>query len=72
MPHSKADCTGNAQDILAHFFGAITSGESLALLLDYDGTLAPFHVDPAKTLPYPGVRELLIEIQACRRCRTIL
>lgn len=33
------------------------------LILDYDGTLAPFHVDPSKAQPYPGVREILSRIQ---------
>jgi trehalose-phosphatase len=33
------------------------------LILDYDGTLAPFHVDPSKAQPYPGVREFLSRIQ---------
>ena len=29
------------------------------LLLDYDGTLAPFHPNPEEALPYPGIREML-------------
>ena len=29
------------------------------LLLDYDGTLAPFHANPEEAVPYPGVREVL-------------
>lgn len=33
------------------------------LLLDYDGTLAPFRVDRFKARPWAGVRELLAEIQ---------
>lgn len=32
------------------------------LLLDYDGTLAPFHVDPAQARPYPGIEPLLNRI----------
>jgi trehalose-phosphatase len=39
-----------------------------ALLLDFDGTLAPFRVNPAEVRPWAGVRELLEEIQ--RTCRT--
>jgi len=34
------------------------------LALDYDGTLAPFHVDPRKAVPLPGVPEIL---EAVRR-----
>lgn len=33
------------------------------LILDYDGTLAPFRIDPAKAVPYPGVVEALAKIQ---------
>lgn len=33
------------------------------LILDYDGTLAPFSSDPAKALPYEGIRELLLKIR---------
>ena len=34
------------------------------LLLDYDGTLAPFRVERDKAVPYPGVRHALKEIMA--------
>ena len=33
------------------------------LLLDYDGTLAPFQLERNKAFPYPGVREILERIQ---------
>ena len=33
------------------------------LLLDYDGTLAPFRVDRFKSRPWAGVRKLLAQIQ---------
>ena len=41
------------------FFARLARAPRAALLLDYDGTLAPFHVDPAQALPYPGVRTAL-------------
>lgn len=44
---------------LADFFRRLGSAPARALLLDYDGTLAPFHVRPADAQPYPGVREIL-------------
>lgn len=37
------------------FFTRLARAPKATLLLDYDGTLAPFHVDPAAALPYPGV-----------------
>jgi trehalose-phosphatase len=36
----------------------VSGGPSL-LLLDYDGTLAPFHDDRMRALPWPGIRERL-------------
>lgn len=41
------------------FFGQLGSAPQALLLLDYDGTLAPFHADPACARPYPGVEEAL-------------
>ena len=35
------------------------TGARVALLLDYDGTLAPFHADKMQAKPYPGVADLL-------------
>jgi trehalose-phosphatase len=39
------------------------------LLLDYDGTLAPFRVDRFQARPWAGVRELLTRIQQQGRTR---
>jgi len=44
---------------LADFFRRLKTAPVRALLLDYDGTLAPFHIRPAEAKPYPGVREIL-------------
>ena len=44
------------------FFAGVSQAEQAALLLDYDGTLAPFHVDPAQAVPYPGVLDALEKI----------
>lgn len=48
---------------LEEFFRAFASARTALLLLDYDGTLAPFRVDRFKAGPYAGVRELLSRIQ---------
>jgi len=40
-----------------------TAGKNV-LILDYDGTLAPFRIDPSKAVPYPGVIETLAKIQS--------
>lgn len=44
------------------FFSQLRHSPRAVLLLDYDGTLAPFHRDPAKAVPYPGLPALLGEI----------
>jgi trehalose 6-phosphate phosphatase len=48
---------------IAEFLSRLSQARSRALLLDYDGTLAPFTCDPAKAYPYPGVREVLRRIR---------
>jgi trehalose 6-phosphate phosphatase len=51
------------------FFGGFAGCARLLLLLDYDGTLAPFRVDRFKARPWAGVRELLQRIQQQDRTR---
>ena len=41
------------------FWDGLKSSRRWLLLLDYDGTLAPFHVDRMQATPYPGVVERL-------------
>ncbi len=47
---------------LQAFWSALEAAPQAALLLDYDGTLAPFRIDPALARPYPGVPALLNRI----------
>ncbi len=42
------------------------------LLLDYDGTLAPFKSERDRAFPYEGVKELLEKILDHKDCRTII
>lgn len=51
---------------LDHFFDALERTPHPVLLLDYDGTLAPFHVDPTWARPYPGIPRLLDRLMAGR------
>ncbi len=55
---------------LNDFFNNFTRATSALLLLDYDGTLAPFRVDRFKARPYGGIRELLNQIQEHHRVTT--
>lgn len=42
------------------------------LLLDYDGTLAPFHKEPNKAKPYPGIRHVLNRIMHVPDIRLVI
>ena len=41
-------------------------------MLDYDGTLAPFHIRPERAVPYPEVAALLAEIVASGGTRIVV
>ena len=41
-------------------------------MLDYDGTLAPFHVDRFEAIPYPGVEDRLATLSELSRVRLVL
>ena len=54
---------------LEPFFRSLAQSSESALLVDYDGTLAPFQTQRDQAFPYPGVALLLQEIvrDACSR-----
>jgi trehalose-phosphatase len=54
---------------LDEFFQAFSEKSNPLLLLDYDGTLAPFRVDRFKARPWTGVREAINRIQRQGRTR---
>ena len=54
------------------FMQMIAQNQTAALLLDYDGTLAPFTADRKRAMPYPGVVPLLREIMATSRTRVVM
>ena len=62
----------HAHDTFDAFFRRLAQAQRCVLLLDYDGTLAPFHVDPAQAWPYPGVREALNTILAQHDTRVVI
>lgn len=57
---------------LARFFARLRSARERVLLLDYDGTLAPFHVDPRLALPYPNVSNVLRRVAAIPGTRIVI
>jgi trehalose-phosphatase len=54
---------------LDQFFARLDASQTGALILDYDGTLAPFCTDRSKAFPYPGVSEALLAIMQKGRTR---
>lgn len=54
------------------FFHELRNADQCALLLDYDGTLAPFQVKPEEAIPYPGVREIINCIVEQDRTRVVI
>jgi trehalose-phosphatase len=60
------------QNEVDQFIYAVAHSTRSALILDYDGTLAPFSVDRGNAVPYPGVAPLLQEIIDDGRTRLVL
>ena len=56
----------------AAFIARIADAPSRVLLLDYDGTLAPFHVRPELAVPYPEVAAALEDIMQAGGTRVVI
>lgn len=54
------------------FFRRLRAAPARVLLLDYDGTLAPFHVQRDQASPYPGAREAVRRIMDQGRTRVVV
>lgn len=54
------------------FLQGVAQASHAVLLLDYDGTLAPFHTRRDQAYPYPGVALLLQEIVRNGRTRVVV
>ena len=62
----------DAQSQLTPFLQTVAEAPQSALLLDYDGTLAPFHARRDQAYPYPGVALILQEIVRNGRTRVVV
>ncbi|MGA7630577.1 MAG: trehalose-phosphatase [Terriglobales bacterium] len=58
--------------VVEQFMNAVAQSPSSALLLDYDGTLAPFCLNRQQALPYPGFTALLQQIIGNGRTRVVI
>lgn len=54
--------------LLSYFFDLLSKTADSLLILDFDGTLAPFTIDPKETKPYSGVFRRIKKIM--NTCRT--
>lgn len=54
------------------FFAALREAPRRALVLDYDGTLAPFHEDPARAKPWPQAMALVADIIKAGHTRVVI
>ena len=57
---------------LEAFWQLLQTAPQRILLLDYDGTLAPFRQERDRAFPSPGVREILEKIQLSGKTRLII
>lgn len=57
---------------LEAFWDELADALDRVLMLDYDGTLAPFRVERDQARPYPGVREVLGAVLAGGRTRLVV
>lgn len=58
------DISAGTRNKIEDFFAQLSRASARALLIDYDGTIAPFQQQRSKALPYPKVSELLKKIGA--------
>jgi trehalose-phosphatase len=54
---------------IQEFWNSLATTSTNALLLDFDGTLAPFRIDPSKVRLWSGVQDLLQRIQDAGKTR---
>jgi trehalose-phosphatase len=62
----------NPETSLDTFFSNLKVARTGVLMLDYDGTLAPFRVEREKAEPYPGIRERLEKLGADEKTRLVI
>jgi|RhiMethySRZTD1v2_1073278.scaffolds.fasta_scaffold194181_3 trehalose 6-phosphate phosphatase len=57
---------------LTGFISSIAKAAERVLMLDYDGTLAPFHIRPEAAVPYPDAAACLADIIASGGTRVVV
>ena len=59
-------------DVPGSLWTELRDAPRAVLIVDYDGTLAPFRRERLEAVPYPGVREVLAEIQTLADTRVVV
>jgi trehalose 6-phosphate phosphatase len=72
MPKANKPPLANKRSEIQSFIARVARASASALLLDYDGTLAPFCDDRQAAFPYPGVTRLLQAMMASGRTRVVM
>ena len=62
----------SAKTALTDFMDRLSEATESVLLVDYDGTLAPFQTLRDRAYPYPDVESILNEIIRCGKTRVIV
>jgi trehalose 6-phosphate phosphatase len=62
----------SVNSILSNFLDRLSAAPASVLMLDYDGTLAPFQVERDHAYPYPDVVSILGRIVQCQKTRVIV
>lgn len=57
---------------LNQFWIELAAAQKALLMLDYDGTLAPFQIERNQAVPYPGIRERLNAIRQNTETRLVI
>jgi trehalose 6-phosphate phosphatase len=58
--------------VIKSFLETVARAPRSLLMLDFDGTLAPFHRDREKAFPYPGIKSVLQEILEVGKTRVVI
>jgi trehalose-6-phosphatase len=69
---SRLNSTSPVRIIHARALSVFADAATPLLLLDYDGTLAPFRLDRFLARPWAGVREVLTRIERQERTRLVV
>jgi trehalose 6-phosphate phosphatase len=62
----------DTKSLIEPLLRAVARAPRSLLMLDYDGTLAPFQKDPEQAFPYPGISEILQQIVRSGSTRIVI